>query len=53
MNAEEVKHLISVAVQAMDEYLELNAPSMAHSDFKDCEEFIYVAGDARRALKNY
>lgn len=53
MDVQELRHLIAVAREAMTEYLELNAPSMAHSDYRDCEDFEYAAHQARRALKNY
>lgn len=53
MDVQELRHLIAEAREAMSEYLELNAPSMSSSDFRDCEEFEYAANQARRALKNY
>jgi hypothetical protein len=53
MDVQELRHLIAVAAQAMDEYLELNGTYLSNSDFRDCEEFQLAAGDARRALINY
>lgn len=53
MDSREVRHLISEAVQAMDAYLEIYAPDMNNADFRTCEDFIYAAGEARRALKRY
>ena len=53
MDSREVRHLISEAVQAMDAYLEIYAPNMDNADFRNCEDFILAAGEARRALNRY
>ncbi len=53
MDVLELRNLIAEAREAMSEYLELNAPYMSSSDFRDCEEFEYTPSQAWRALKNY
>ena len=52
-DSEEVRSTIADAVLAIDKYLDRNAVFMSNEDYRTCEEFVFAAGDARRAFKGY